>query len=470
MEQRTRRWLQWGAWCAFLVGGPLVLAYARGYRLPLTPAGDWRVPPGPAVGAVVVRTIPRGAALAIDGKPVDERTPTGLGNIAVGPRVLRVTKAEYRPWEKRVEILGGRVHHFLFVRLIPEQLPEESIRAGVDAVWGSASGKWTVTREGQRLHFFRADRWDQDVGAVHLSGVPRSSTIGLHWAPSEEALAVTTTPSPLDQRLLGLIDLKTYRFLPIEGGPRFAGWVSGREDRAVTLTAGGQLEARSLSATKPVVLAEKVTAAGTHPRGVVFARVTGDANAPVLSLFDGASSTTLDASPPPGGVHALQAAANGAVAAVLADGSLVVRPRDENAWLSVGSGSPWFSWAPDGSTVLFQSSPYELALFPLAKDAPFLSPREPALLVRSSTPLASVRWFPDSLHVLFIERDILFLADVDGRGGHRLEPLLQTNLGPVTVAVPATGASLLLPAQRGGERVLVRAHLLTPDDERPRTP
>jgi len=57
----------------------------------------------PATGIVDVKTIPPGATILADGKPIEGQTPTSF-SLAAGEHTLIVSHAGYRPVRQTVEV------------------------------------------------------------------------------------------------------------------------------------------------------------------------------------------------------------------------------------------------------------------------------------------------------------------------------------------------------------------------------
>ena len=117
MSLRTRRIIYLSFIGVFVVAGPLLVLYARGYRysadrstLALT-------------GTLVVSTIPKGANIELNGVPVKYTTPTTLTAIPPNPYHIKLTKSGYKPWTKNITLPTGGALFISNIQLWRDALP-----------------------------------------------------------------------------------------------------------------------------------------------------------------------------------------------------------------------------------------------------------------------------------------------------------------------------------------------------------
>lgn len=462
MELRTRRRLRVLAWLLFLSAAPLLLAYVIGYRPPASPFTRWPIPDTPVVGALVVRTLPTGAQVLLDGRIVDERTPAGLGSIPIGSHTVRIEKEGYRPWEKRLEIAGGRVHFLLAVRLVPEVIEADVRRAGVSNFWVSPNAQWLIAREGRRFRVLPFRSADRDPGIRFP--VPSGEPSEILWAPDSSAAALVRRDG-LDDRFLGMFSLPAERFVPERSRRRFVGWVTDKGTQALLLDDAGTLWSQTVGATTRDQLFEGVAAAAGHPRGVLVARMHADTDGSVLSLLS-SGKNLADVSPAlPERPRILLLSPSGALAAVGEQTrTLFLLPRGGERWRAVAVISGFPQWSPDGDKLLYQESPFDAWALNVSEERSVLPVLEPELLLRLSMPVLGLRWFAGSQHVMFFRQDILQILEIDPRDGHRVETLASTNRGDSSALPLEDGETVYVTARREGQEVLLRLFLRVPED------
>lgn len=489
MNPTTRRALRTLAWVIFLLGAPLLLAYAWGYRVPAPGPRESLVPQAPSVGAMVIRTVPRGARVLLDGRVVDERTPAGISSIPHGAHLIRIEKPGYRAYEKRLEVRGGQVTDLLHVRLIPDVLEEEVVRRDVSGVWVSPDERWVVLREGSELALLPRRALStlspetpiRDVGGFRVR-LPRHrpGELAFFWEPSGNAAAVGVhrkedaedPASPSDS--LALIDLTNGRLRSLPARTTLVGWASSGPERVVLLNDAGVLLGLPPQAAKPEELASGILTAAIHPRGVLVQRATAESGEISFGLLrNGGDFQPL---PPafPEPARAFQVSSTGTLAGVSKDGTVFFLSEEDQTWRTVAENVRHFAWSPDGNKLLYQESVFDVSVVNVSEDRSVLEKLKPEFLLRLSLPLRNLQWFPDSQHLLYFDQDILRLLDIDPRGGHRTEDLVSVDRGDALATVLENGALMLVTARREPSAqptisgraadVLLRLLLRTADD------
>ncbi|MDP3685684.1 MAG: PEGA domain-containing protein [bacterium] len=489
MNPTTRRAFRTLAWVIFLFGAPTLLAYAWGYRAPSLGPRESLVPQGPSVGALVIRTTPRGARALLDGRVVDERTPAGISGIPHGMHLVRIEKPGYRTYEKRVEVRGGQVTDLLHVRLIPDVLEEEIVRQGVSGVWVSPDERWVVLREGSTLDILprRAlpalspESSIRDIGGFEaLLPRHRPGELVFFWGPNGNAVAVglhrvddVESPASLPDSL-ALIDLTNGRLRAMPPRTALVGWNLNGPERVLLLNGEGVLLGLSAQATKPEEIATGILAAAIHPRGVLVQRATAESGeAPFGLLRNGGEFQPF---PPafPEPASAFQVSPEGTIAGLSKDRTLFLRSTEDQTWRAVAEGVRHFAWSPDGNKLLYQESVFDVSVVNVSEDRSVLQKLKPEFLLRLSLPLRNLQWFSDSQQLLYFDQDILRLLDIDPRGGHRTEDLASVDRGDALATVLEDGAIMLVTARREPSTqptvsgrtsdVLLRLFLRTADD------
>lgn len=479
MELAVRRRLRVFAWVTFLLAAPLLLAYARGYRVPLAPWSQWLTPQRPAVGAFVVRTVPRGATLLVDGKVVDKSTPTGLGSVPAGVHVIRIEKPGYRPWEKRIESLGGNVQYLLFTRLLPETPEEEVVREDADDVSISPDERWLLVTDPQGLRQFPVRAESPAAEVLHRLPKLKALPLSFSWASDGSAVALEVGDDSSTREFLGVLSLESGKLLAPPSSAQFVGWETRRRAVALFLDDQGKLWEQPKTG-RALQLADGIEEAAIHPRGVLVSlanpdedRQTPDAvldlqhSRDETPLFLLAEQNALERLPVvlPEAPRAFAVSPTGAIAALGGrTGTLFLLKPGDGQWRNISSSLPRFAWSPDGDKLLYQESPFDAWALNVSEERSVLLEDAPELLVRLSTPLGGLRWFPDSQHVLFFDQDILKLAEIDPRDGHRIETLLSTNRGATRVVTAENGDLLYVVVRREDRDVLLRLFLRTADD------
>src|SRR3989344_6033623 len=123
MTRKVRQCIFWIFFVAFITVSPLAVLYARGYRFDIAKKRFV------ATGAIFIKSAPSGAAIYVNGlqrgvtaSPLqDAFTKPGLvANIIPGEYDIRVEKAGYKPWVKKLFVRAREVTEARNIYLFPE--------------------------------------------------------------------------------------------------------------------------------------------------------------------------------------------------------------------------------------------------------------------------------------------------------------------------------------------------------------
>ncbi|MFA5126435.1 MAG: PEGA domain-containing protein [Patescibacteria group bacterium] len=85
----------------FLILTPIFIAYSLGYRY------NWSTHTINKLGALYIKSYPRGAEIYIDDKRIRQKTPTQITNVSSGLYTITVAKDKYVPWQKKLSVYPG---------------------------------------------------------------------------------------------------------------------------------------------------------------------------------------------------------------------------------------------------------------------------------------------------------------------------------------------------------------------------
>lgn len=489
MDRTIRRRLRVLAWITFAALVPIVLSSSRGYRLMSllhhvrfgSSASLWERLRGgtPAVGALVIRTDPRGASAALDGKIVDQRTPAGIGSVPAGTHRVRIEKSGYRPYEKVIDIAGGLVTDLLHVRLLPQVVTQRILRVGVTDFWISPDERRVLLRAGIRLRLATRSAIAEGVTDAtaspavekHVSvSVRLPDALDVLWSSDSSAAALIRHGDNRVREVFGLLDTEggTFQALP----PRLlpVGWSSLRGS-PVFVALSPERALLGIQGQHTKILASGVLSAAVHPSGVLIQRQL--THAPLLGILNDALVFTPLARPETTQFSELAVSRQGNIAAVSADDSaLFILPASgESGWQRVGGSGRGASqsdagestnlltWSPDGDKLAYQLSAFDLWSLNVSEERSALPRMVPVLVVRLSSPVQSIQWFVDSQHLLFLTRDVVEFIEIDPRHRRPTEHLASTNQGATRIAARRDGKELWLTARRDAENVLLQLRL-----------
>lgn len=162
-------------------------------------------------GLIIFSSTPSGADIAINGHSTRHHTPY-RSTLEAGEYSFDITKAGYRSWSKRIDILGSEVSWAQYVLLLPNQLSQST--------WFTTSGGISLLTTSQDHHHFayvnNADGavWAFDTGnhaptriyvpQAPIATQPVEVVTALAWSGDASRLLVTTKSA--DKTYQRLID------------------------------------------------------------------------------------------------------------------------------------------------------------------------------------------------------------------------------------------------------------------------
>lgn len=102
-EQRIRAFLFYLSVFVFLIGLPFILSFALGYKF------DRRTFKFTKTGLIFLKTQPQGASIYLDGKMLNEKTPTTLHELLPGTYRIRLELDQHYPWLEEVKVEPRKV-------------------------------------------------------------------------------------------------------------------------------------------------------------------------------------------------------------------------------------------------------------------------------------------------------------------------------------------------------------------------
>jgi len=120
MSHHFRRFLLFLIIIIFLIGSPLIILYARGYRFNLQTLEFTKT------GTISIKTIPRGAAIYLDNKLYKDASPSKIDSLKPNNYELKIEKQGFEPWKTNLtvkpELVTSATHIILFAQNLPEQI------------------------------------------------------------------------------------------------------------------------------------------------------------------------------------------------------------------------------------------------------------------------------------------------------------------------------------------------------------
>lgn len=446
MDKRFRRALLIVSALLFAIVGPLIVLYAVGYRF--ISHTQQPVP----VGVVIINTTPGGASVYVNGNLIG-KAPQAVSGLADGFARIRLEKQGYQPWEKVIPVAAARATDVSGIKLFAQKsdstsiapeishffiAPNRRLLAAVDA----AGQLHLLNEQGQALRPPLA--FSRPMQAVAWS--PDSATVLVQAG----GYSLISTDGAVTQRdVSGLASLKSLVWDPRLPGRILGLRSSGEVISYSTSTKAIQTLAKNIRLFTPTSR-QVIAIAGTNE--VIWYSLQGEIQR--RQVVTGVEF-----------IDGIEATANGYVAVHDRTGKIAVLDRSSNR-VEVASHADLVGWSPDGSLLLVQPGPSELAVFNMSNDQLQDMPQHQLhSILRLSRPIHAPEWFAGGTHVVFQADDEIIISEVDTRGQALQFTVDSTNVGDAQAAVGEDGLSLFYLKSSNNRTSLVNRPLVLPEDK-----
>jgi len=187
MTLRARRWVYLSFIITFAAAAPLVILYTQGYRYNLK---RQRLDP---TGTLVLSTVPRGAAISLNGQTLKFVTPKTLQAIPPATYNIKLSIDGYRPWEKKLQIKAGAALFVSNIRLWKNSIPEKISEGLYQLFSASPDGTsviFTVWR-GNLEQFFRFDVLTDESPRLIFERPMQKPSSDIIWSPQMNRVLVS---------------------------------------------------------------------------------------------------------------------------------------------------------------------------------------------------------------------------------------------------------------------------------------
>ena len=177
MNLRTRRILYSFFIAIFAIAAPTLVLYTAGFRY------DFKYNRIVETGSLVIKSYPENASIYIDGKLLEQTTPTIINTILPGKINLLVEKEGYHRWEKTIEIFH-RVSTFEeSIKLYPNTDPKSIIDLNVKKYWwNNKQDKIAYTTNSNELRLFNTLNQKDTL----IANLDKNDLTGFSWSPHDD--------------------------------------------------------------------------------------------------------------------------------------------------------------------------------------------------------------------------------------------------------------------------------------------
>jgi len=462
MSKRLRLIVNILAWLAFLFVAPFLVSYSMGHRFFSSPANPV------TVGTFLVRTIPNNAVVSLDGKRMSNHTPMSIKNLLPDSYNLSIVKDNYRVWSKNLPITGTRITDIRDVRLLPEKIEESVMRENVT--------DFSVSPKQQLLAVFENLPAGRQIRLVPFNdpaatGTPIKLVIGKRetavvlWSPDESSIILKLTANSNVRNYLINSSSGVVTELPASAGD-VVGWLSTMTENKLLVIKNKKVSILTRAGVLDHVLTQTAEKVALGNNGVAIQE--GGAGVNHIEIYSSGANLQESLNIPD--------LSNDAVGNIILSSSgdlaLISQPAqklfiwDHNGrqWHKISDHAENVKWSFEGDKIFWQESEFDIWVMNLHEERTPLSAYAPELVVRLSVPIRNPAWFIGSHHILFFDKDIIKLIELDPRDGYHIESLMSTNRGDGNFETIKNGNEIMATVKRDNLYMLSRFFLLDKTD------
>jgi WD40 repeat protein len=409
----------------FLVLAPTVIFYAMGYRSKLLNTSN------PAVGVLLVETIPRRAQISIN-DDIKSNTPKAITNMTPGEILLSLKKEGYVTWQKNIPIIPTSVTNVTNVRLFPANPVKNMISRNIEAFSLSPNRQLiALMTNSQSLQVI------DDEGTVILPAIKINSDIKQAlWSPDSNYILLMSDSN------ISLIDIVNEKIKPTKL-PAFSTlkqivWDPRIPGRLLFLNNTNQLQAYQINDHTTDLLAKNITTFSTSSRNIY---TTSPENG--IDIFD-LRGKLIDSIKLPGinPIKNLHITPGGNIAIQFEDNSLSFL-EDNETLIAVAENIKSTGWSPDGQLLYVQLDDTSLHIYNAMNERlPYIPLQKLHLITRLSRAIRHPQWFAGGHHLLYQIDDEIIITEIDTRDHPITYTVDSTNTGDSQTTVGEEGERL----------------------------
>lgn len=209
MTKQGRTYLFFACAFLFLLAAPSVILYSQGYRFDLEKGRIVKT------GAFYFKIAPRGAKILIDNKLV-KKTDFFFGSAFIENLIPRkysieITRPEYQPWIKNLEIQEALVTESKNIVLVPESLRLEALENNIESFFFSSSENAIILKEevlekGQKTWGLKLYNTQEKIKShiINAEDISKEKVIllDLIWSEAENRIILKTEISAQKRHFL----------------------------------------------------------------------------------------------------------------------------------------------------------------------------------------------------------------------------------------------------------------------------
>ncbi len=172
----------------FLIGAPLTVLYAAGYRFDTT-YGFFR-----ETGGLSIDILPATAKVYLDNELVEKNIPIRLQNITPRDYHIRLSLDGYYDWEKTVTVKPRQTRYIKDITLIKQTTPTQIATGTIHSLSGSFDGRFILyIKNGAHPTLTSYD--SKSARSTQLIEISTTSTLKTTWSEKHNFFFITLSPN-----------------------------------------------------------------------------------------------------------------------------------------------------------------------------------------------------------------------------------------------------------------------------------
>lgn len=429
---------------AFLILAPVLVLYSMGYRFNKETK---------AVGMLYLRSTPKNASVYVNGKQVEEKTPTAITELKEGGYQVKIEKEGFSSWEKKLSVIpniiteAGNIY-LLPLSLNPKLVTEHTIthyklspsqekiayisdNAEQRGIWVLNLKDLSKTQAFSKLIHRELEvpdeiEWSGDSKKILFSAEPEARVI--RSAPPKYFIIDIEKPTEI-------LDISEYALQKEIKDPRWHPTDSNRIYYSVENKNGivlGIFELNLINKESRQVLSGEISSyAFTNNEIYSVKKITTEKQVKMefwKSNLDGSNPYPILENLPvePDYRILLSRDKNVLLFTLLGRKLYLLNPLSDQLE-TLENEVTEAQWSPNGKYILYLKDNHEIWIFNFKnKKIVFLRPGEKMLIGKYASEIQEVAWFSTSEHIIFKTNDEIKIIEVDGRSGANLNKITKT--------------------------------------------
>lgn len=449
MSYYLRRFLLFLIVLIFFIAAPLVVYYAKGYRF------DFRNLEFVKTGTISIKTIPRNAAVYLDGELLENGSPLKIDGLKPRQYTLKISKEGYEPWEAQLAVKPEMVTAVTHVILLPVERSEKTLLQEKIQNFALSPDKEKIIysilegeKKGVYLYDLKASQQSQ-ISTIYFdeflwSPDGRKVILKSDSAPAKRFAYLDTTEIPPAANHYKLWDLGSLLPDPLEK----ASWQPGNSQRVFLLCTNDLYEV-DLENQKINLIEKGVQSFSLTTWGVFYVQKQRYGYFLFSEDYRLARSKKMITRMPEADNYKIFPGSK-KIACLVGDQLYLIL---NQLLVPIGTNAQDASWSPDGKRLLYYND-HQINVYHLPE-------KKNVFLTRDSRAISNIGWWPRSQYIIYsVEGKIKLLDGAREMDSHAISEIKNTQLPNTRIDWSENTKDLFCLAQDSTTNKIIKINLI----------